>query len=418
MSVTIIKNLYGKKEFVPFIQNFTYTGSIQSVEIPSTGLYKLEVWGSISPQWLRTPPYGGYSIGYASFKKGQQLYICCGGSNGYNGGGSGSGVHYPSSGKRGAGVNGGGATHIAMVTGVLPDIGFTEFVTNNKGLIIAGGAGGQGGETGWNNEGDDDTRCYQGGQGGGLNGGNAATGGSIPGTGGNQNASVSNFGQGGSSSSGGGGGYVGGGSGYYAAAGGGSGWIGGTLPEITYKNNVYTPSTTSGINAGTGKARITKIDIDPSHLILPANMPTFDTSKWTSMTGSYTDGWVGNRSTSQVIELTVESYGRCQGYMVSQAFDITFARNVTLNLSKYRGGNGFANTQVTVQASIDGTNWDTINSYSSGQQWGAAEYWDGFSIVSNVTKYKYYKITCFVDAYHSGENNMYGAVRVNSIVFS
>ncbi len=246
-----------------YVWEFDYTGDVQEFIVPCDGTYKVEVWGASAPQWMCSNGKGGYATGNTILSKDSTLYIACGGTNGYNGGGTGSGTNYPSGGTRGAGVNGGGATHISKVDGTLSTIGYTEFVVNNQGLIIAGGAGGSGGKLGWNSEGDDDDKCMSGGYGGGLSGGNAQTGGSSNGAGGNQNASISNFGQGANGTGGGGGGYVGGGGGYWGAGGGGSGWIDGVTDGETIAGNASMPthdgaSTMTG-NSGNGYAKITLI---------------------------------------------------------------------------------------------------------------------------------------------------------------
>lgn len=234
-------------------QDFAYTGGVQTFTVPYTGLYKLEVWGA--GNWQN----GGYSLGYKTFKKNQKIYIACGKAGGanqtsqsFNGGGK---VNYNSETTHYAGS---GATHMALVTGELKTIGYTEFVTNSKGLIVAGGAGGR--CTFNNNQ-------YSGGSGGGLTGGGGHSegygvttrgGGQTEQTGGWDGA----FGQGKdnptSTGGGGGGGFYGGGCEYYSPGAGGSGWIGG-VPKITYKGTTYSPSTTNGNNSGNGKARITLV---------------------------------------------------------------------------------------------------------------------------------------------------------------
>lgn len=269
MSVTIIKNIYKSSGFEPFEQTFTYTGAVQTLLIPKKGLYQLEVWGS---KGGHTGGAGGYSKGYALLNKDTVLYICCGGIP-YNGGGN--KAQYSSD---GAG-DGGGATHIALVDGILRNIGYTSFVTNQNGLIVAGGGGG--GASVWYGG------SVRGGSGGGLSGGN----GSSPsdafayyGTGGTQTGAgtalyssdcAGGFGYGGNGNNrgifrnecgAGGGGFYGGGGSLVASGkdsregsgGGGSGWIGG-VPELTYRGTTYTPSTENEVNNTTGKAKITRV---------------------------------------------------------------------------------------------------------------------------------------------------------------
>lgn len=229
-------------------QSFSYTGGVQSFTIPYDGLYKLEVWGAKG--YSTAGGNGGYSYGYKEFKKGTVLYICCGGNNNqydanYNGGGKGN--------SKGPGYSGGGATHIALVTGTIASIGVTNFVTNKKGLIVAGGGGG-GRYVG------DEARA--GGAGGGTTGGmgayNGGTGNGGTQTAGGNSKTDGSFGTGANSTGygpGGGGGLYGGG-GEHSGAGGGSGYIGG-VPAVTFKDTSYSPYTQQGGNSGAGKATIT-----------------------------------------------------------------------------------------------------------------------------------------------------------------
>lgn len=236
------------------VESFKYTGTVQEFIVPINGIYKFIVTGSKSGG--NRYGYGGQSIGYANLKKGTTLYICVGGKGGesqasgtinkggYNGGGNG----YALGGIFGTG--GGGATHIATITGTLKQIGIDNI---DKILIVAGGGGG---------------RFYSndvnsgGGHGGGLSGGRGESSG---GTGGTQSGGYA-FGQGGSIGSsgnagaGGGGGLYGGKGAYLLGGGGGSGYIGG-VPEFIYKNVTYTPSTTAGKNTkSTGSASITLME--------------------------------------------------------------------------------------------------------------------------------------------------------------
>lgn len=253
----------------PFTEEFVYTGNIQTFDVPVSGLYKLQVYGSAGSG------QGGFSEGYKVLEKGTRLYICCGGTP-YNGGGS--GVR----GDDGSWTYGGGATHIALVDGLLSAIGYTNFVTNQKGLIVAGGGGGAAycPDGGWQG----------GGAGGGTSGGNgggytysgmattAYGGGGASQTGGG--GSGGGFGYGGSGNAytgwrsafaGGGGGFYGGGGGYSsntgvasarqcAGGGGGSGWIGG-VPEIEYQGIRLVPRMANGGNNTTGKAIVSFLGI-------------------------------------------------------------------------------------------------------------------------------------------------------------
>lgn len=250
MSVAPIRTLKRHRGGGSFEQEFTFTGSVQSVTIPSKGLYKLEVWGAQGSDTYYTSGKGGYSVGYALLNRNAVLYVAVGGKgNAFNGGCVNQTTNpYASNIMYGGG--GGGATHIAKVDGQLSAIGHTSFVTNGNGLIVAGGGGG--GSRYYRPSDQLPDRYIAGNSGGGLSGGGSR--------GGTQSGGYA-FGQGQNTGVG---GYGGGGlyGGYIEAsdngAGGGSGYIGG-VPEITYKGNTYTPSTTNGVQGGNGKAKITKI---------------------------------------------------------------------------------------------------------------------------------------------------------------
>ena len=124
---------------------FDYTGDIQTFVAPKTSAYKLEVWGAQGGSGGAGVHggYGGYSVGMINLNQGDTLYVCVGGKGGgsdtsdtgvvgYNGGGE---ANY--GGSRG---NGGGATHIALITGTLNTL---SIVPSNV-IIVAGAGGGSG----------------------------------------------------------------------------------------------------------------------------------------------------------------------------------------------------------------------------------------------------------------------------------
>lgn len=146
----------------------------QTLVIPITGYYKLEVWGASGGGPCKG--YGGYSSGVIKLDKDKELFINVGGSGtngtsaqkglgGYNGGGSG-GKGYEN---YSAGSGGGGATSIALVSGTLSSLeqykgnlsqDGTYYVSEKILIVSGGGAGG----SGW---------CYEnniGGAGGGIYG--------------------------------------------------------------------------------------------------------------------------------------------------------------------------------------------------------------------------------------------------------
>ncbi len=249
---------------------FDYTGGEQEFIPDCAGNYKLEVWGAqggvVDARMKTNGGLGGYAVGKVTLEVNQRLYINVGGqgesgkavnptienpfiyTGGYNGGGDGVIVGRMLSNIEIGG--GGGATHIALESGLL-----SEFENDLQFLlIVAGGGGGTGaGVT---------DRSPIGGSGGGLRGNDGqnriADGGVYThyiGTGGTQqeggyntvlpdeNESQGTFGQGGAGykdpasnyayagGAGGGGGYYGGGgsSRSHAGGGGGSGYIGNGL---------------------------------------------------------------------------------------------------------------------------------------------------------------------------------------------
>lgn len=229
------------------------TPGIVEYEIPATGIYFLEVWGAGGGN-SSYGGKGGFTSGYRKFNKGEKVYICVGGAGsystsqastgGYNGGGDASYANYSS---------GGGATHIAGITGTLSEI---KAKNVSKVFIVAGGGGG----CGWAYYSDVPT-TYAGGNGGGSSG---TTGSVKPGysggIGGSQTRGAA-FGKGGSSRAGGGGGLYGGfaGSQEGAGGGGGSGWVFG-VSSFTYGGVTYSYTQTVGGGLGrakNGKARIT-----------------------------------------------------------------------------------------------------------------------------------------------------------------
>ncbi len=232
------------------------------------GEYKLQVWGAQGGGSLNSlGGYGGYSYGTVTFNEVTDLFINVGGVP-YNGGGP-------------AQANGGGATHIAKVSGLLS----TLSEKRDEVLIVAGGGGG--------------SERNPGGYGGGLIGGDGNTYTyvtKIP-TGATQEAggergetsmygvgSAGTFGQGGdgigqidyvnnpnphldSGGGGGGGWYGGGGVPYAGGGGGGSGHIGTGVTGETLPGSgeVSFESPTGGLelgHAGTGYARISIIERD------------------------------------------------------------------------------------------------------------------------------------------------------------
>lgn len=223
---------------------FDCTGAEQTYTVPVDGWYRLETWGAQGAStWGNGTTcrggYGGYSTGVVYLKKNTLLHIYVGGSGNkneewasYNGG---------AKGIMGEGFYGGGASHIALVSGLLSTLESQQ----DKLLIVAGGGGGSEWDGG------------DGGDGGGIQGGDGHQG-TLPtngaksptpvATGGTQSSGGTStpfypgskstlsgsgtfglgngFFGGDSGGYGGGGFYGGGGSDYAGGGGGGSGYIG------------------------------------------------------------------------------------------------------------------------------------------------------------------------------------------------
>lgn len=131
--------------------------TIYDFAAPCSGTYKLETWGAQGGSALTLEGgYGGYSVGNIDLNRGKQLYIVVGGKGesaptltmqsqtyikqvkgGYNGGGNGTSGQCRTDNLRHA-TGGGGATHIALSSGLL-----TSFeIKKDDILIVSGGGGG------------------------------------------------------------------------------------------------------------------------------------------------------------------------------------------------------------------------------------------------------------------------------------
>ncbi len=131
---------------------YNYTGNEQTFIVPVNGTYKLEVWGAqggTSHSTNAIGGYGGYAVGEIDLEHGKNLYINVGGAGtvtslgptsakngGYNGGGNILGHTDQNI----YAVTGGGATHIAFVTGLLKELEKKQ----EEIIIVAGGGGGSG----------------------------------------------------------------------------------------------------------------------------------------------------------------------------------------------------------------------------------------------------------------------------------
>ena len=125
--------------------DFDYTGTEQVFTAPVSGTYKLETWGAQGGSaYEYYGGYGGFSLGTITLNKDATIYINVGGRGGssesfnniggYNGGGY-SGENLDS---KTYSYGGGGATHIATMSGTLSTL---ENYKNNI-IIVSGGGGG------------------------------------------------------------------------------------------------------------------------------------------------------------------------------------------------------------------------------------------------------------------------------------
>lgn len=289
------------------IFNFDYTGGEQTFTAPVSGTYRLETWGaqggdtSMSGKNAKIGGAGGFSSGNINLLKNEIMYINIAGkgngcikssenvnhfgalcNGGYNGGGSSLSNNLAND---NAGT-GGGATHIALESGLL-----SSFVVKPEKILIV--ASGGGGSYSWK----DVSYAANGGEGGGIIGNNGylssfysnylpGYGGTqtMPGQGGTLRGEKGTFGQGGNGgncgSAGGGGGFYGGGASAHNGAGGGSSYIGNPLlkDKVMYcynceesnEESTKTISTTCSeetptsncAKKGNGYARITLVSIE------------------------------------------------------------------------------------------------------------------------------------------------------------
>ena len=379
---------------VQTIYNFDYTGGEQKFIVPTTGTYVIETWGAEGGSYNETyhGGYGGYSKGIINLSKGMVLYVNVGGQGtggpahqannmgggGYNGGGDRSGWS-GCSGCNYQAYGGGGATHIATVSGELSSLeaykgvlsNDEKYYISNEIIMVAGGGGGNGYTDSGNN-----TNFTGIASGGGYKGvyGNTYHGGEagVIGT----QTSGNSFGLGRSGTvgvdDGGGGGFYGGHWGFNGGA-GGSGYI--ANPSLSDKamycydceesseTNIYTISTTGDnkdssscpngyasspttncAKSGNGYARITLLNADtkcnPSSInsqgfIVP-NTGNYKLEVWGAQGGSYTETYHGGYGGYSVGEISLETGKNI--YIYIGGAGKMGARNEGTILGGYNGG--------------------------------------------------------------------------------
>jgi hypothetical protein len=270
---------------------FNYTGAPQTWTGPTTGTYKIEVWGAggDNPSGNQGG-HGGYVGGNIALTAGTELYIYVGGqgpandnnkkkdrqNGGWNGGGLSGGTSGPLVTRGGGGH---GATDVRTVSGTWND----ETSLNSRIIVAGGGGGGAGGggykgsagnggygiAAGGNGYADKDNEGHGTAGGGSLNNGGESTklqnatvmDGSL-GAGGNGGRSKRGGG-------GGGGGYYGGGGGTTdnsegvkdlpGGGGGGSSWAKTSGEGLKFIENTIIPAKTDAVDGGgnnTGHGRV------------------------------------------------------------------------------------------------------------------------------------------------------------------
>lgn len=145
--------------------DFDYTGGEQTFTPTLNGTYKLEVWGAQGGDYYsENGNFGGYSTGVVNLTSSTKLYINVGGQGSYvlgdrvddPWGATNNNIEYVSGGYNGGGdgsINsndqfansGGGASHIALVSGELKNLSSYKDTAgtniSNEIIIVAGGGG-------------------------------------------------------------------------------------------------------------------------------------------------------------------------------------------------------------------------------------------------------------------------------------
>lgn len=111
---------------------FDFTGDVQEITIPITGIYKLECWGA---GWAMGGK-GSYAKGEVELEKGDVIYIYCGGNNGFNGGGAGASAS--AGGANAFSSTGCGATDMRLVKSTATDKWSGTDSLNSR-IVTAGG---------------------------------------------------------------------------------------------------------------------------------------------------------------------------------------------------------------------------------------------------------------------------------------
>ena len=122
------------------VKDLYYTGDYQTYTAPSTGTYKIELWGASGGD---IGPYkggaGGYTSGYIHLSQGQRLQVYVGGkgSQSTTGGWNGGGYLTTDPDESKYGASGGGATDVRITPGA-----WNNFDSLKSRIMVAAGGGG------------------------------------------------------------------------------------------------------------------------------------------------------------------------------------------------------------------------------------------------------------------------------------
>ena len=321
-------------------QSFSYTGNVQSFTAPVSGYYKLEAWGAsgygdTTEGASSRGGFGGYASGIKYLEAGQTIYVIVGGQGqlstamntgaGYNGGGHG--------GTSGGG--GGGMTHFSTEKNYATASAWNPYGT----ILVAGGGGGADNSF-------DGAGIYSGDDGSGGHGGTIGTPAHQSGVVRNNDRYVATVTNGGGCGMGGTdvAGFkqgVGESATYTTdTGGGGGGWYGGYTTNHNnggggggscYIGDVLNGSTSTGINAGNGKAKIT----------LLSNTNPYEVLVNTRYTYGYTGG-------AQSFTAPVAGYYKLEAYGARGGASVNNEDSSMLGYGGYTAGTVYLNKGQTI----------------------------------------------------------------------
>jgi hypothetical protein len=141
-----------------YIKYFYYTGSAQEFTVPTTGKYKIELWGASGGHnvtinvVIANEGEGGYTSGNIDLKANEKIYVYVGGqgtqasqTTTVNGGWNGGGKGMPADDVNDGGGSGGGATDIRYFKNSNPsskELAWDNFEGLKSRIMVAAGGGG------------------------------------------------------------------------------------------------------------------------------------------------------------------------------------------------------------------------------------------------------------------------------------